>query len=210
MTGQPEPTGQVIRLNVGGTEGKLTTPAGTRIPVRVFERGDFLLLVLMLDDGEELGEGAAEPLVLEYVSPRGLVRFRGQAALQERDLVRFELSTEPEVTQRREFARVASLQDVVLAGEVSPRKIASKAIDLSGGGMLLSRAEGLEIDSIVRFSIDLGADAGVVEGRARVVRTDEEGRRALVFEEISKNDRERRIRFVFARQREALARLGRG
>ena len=39
MTAQPEPTGKVIRLNVGGKEGKLTTPVGSHIPVRVYERG---------------------------------------------------------------------------------------------------------------------------------------------------------------------------
>ena len=209
MTDQPEPTGKVVRLNVGGTQGKLTTPVGSHIPVRVFERGDFLMLVLMLDDARDLDDDAVEPLVLEYVSPRGVVRFRGQAVLEQRDLVRFEVSAAPEVTQRREFVRVPSLQDVVLGGEPGSRMIATKAIDLSGGGMLLSRADSLEIDAVVRFTLRLGADAGEIEGRARVVRTDEEGRRALVFEEISKEDRERLIHFVFERQRQALAKLGR-
>jgi hypothetical protein len=210
MSDQPEPTGKVIRLNVGGTEGKLTTPEGSRIPVRVYERGgDFLMLVLMLDDGEELGEEALEPLVLEYVSPRGVVRFRGQAVLQERDLVRFEVSTEPEVTQRREFVRVPSLHSVVLGGELGAAKINGKAIDLSGGGMLLGGAAGLELDSIVRFRLGVGDGEPDIEGRARVVRSDDEGRRALVFEQIDEDDRERLIHFVFARQREAIAKVGR-
>jgi PilZ domain-containing protein len=205
-----EPAGKVIRLNVGGTEGKLTTPVGSHIPVRVFERGgDLLMLVLMLDAGEELGPDALEPLVLEYVSPRGVVRFRGQAVLHERDLVRFEVSAEPEVTQRREFFRVPSVQNVVLGGEAGTAKIDGKAIDLSGGGMLLSGAGGLELDSVVRFSLDLGEGAPEIEGKARVVRSDEEGRRALVFEQISKDDRQRLIHFVFERQREALAKVGR-
>jgi PilZ domain len=205
-----QPTGKVIRLNVGGTEGKLTTPVGTRIPVRVYDRGgDFLMLVLMLDDGEELGREALEPLVLEYVSPRGVVRFRGQAVLQERDLVRFEVSADPEVTQRREFVRVPSVQNVVLGGEPGATKINGKAIDLSGGGMLLTGAVGLELDSVVRFSLKLGVGADEIEGRARVVRSDDEGRRALVFEEITEDDRQRLIHFVFDRQREALAKVGR-
>jgi PilZ domain-containing protein len=210
MSAEPEPTGKVIRLNVGGKEGKLTTPVGSHIPVRVFERGgDFLMLVLMLDDGQELGHDAVEPLVLEYVSTRGLVRFRGEAVLQERDLVRFEVSAQPEITQRREFVRVPSLQDVVLGDEAGAAKLDTKAIDLSGGGMLLSEAARLELDSTVRFSLELGAGAGEIAGRARVVRADEQGRRALVFEQISQADRQRLIHFVFARQREALAKLGR-
>ncbi len=160
MTDQPEPAGKVIRLNVGGTEGKLTTPVGSHIPVRVYDRGgDFLMLVLMLDDGEELDTTRSSRSCSSTYRPRGVVRFRGQAVLQERDLVRFEVSAEPEVTQRREFVRVPSLQDVVLGGEAGAAEIDGKAIDLSGGGMLLSGADGLELDSVVRFSLSLGAGA---------------------------------------------------
>ncbi|MGN6871960.1 MAG: flagellar brake protein [Solirubrobacteraceae bacterium] len=210
MTDQPEPTGKVIRLNVGGKEGKLTTNVGSRIPVRVFERGgDYLMLVLMLDDGEELGQDAIEPLVLEYVSARGVVRFEGQAVLQERDLVRFEVSTEPEVTQRREFVRVPAVQTVVLDNEAGSVRIDGKAIDLSGGGMLLSGSDRLELDSVVRFRLSLGAGVPEIEGLARVVRADDGGRRALVFEEIHQDERQRLIHFVFERQRDALAKVGR-
>jgi hypothetical protein len=208
MSDKPEPGAKVIRLNVGGTEGKLTTPEGGRIPVRVYDRGgDYLMLVLMLDVGDELDTDALEPLVLEYVSARGVVRFRGQAVLQERDLVRFEVSAEPEVTQRREFVRVPSVQNVKLADGAA--QIGGKALDLSGGGMLLSGASGLELDSVVRFSLSLDAEEPDIEGQARVVRGDDEGRRALVFEQISEDDRERLIHFVFGRQREALAKVGR-
>ncbi|HYB27469.1 MAG TPA: PilZ domain-containing protein [Solirubrobacteraceae bacterium] len=218
MTGEPEPTGKVIRLNVGGTDGKLTTPVGSHIPVRVFERGDFLMLVLMLDAAEELTPDAADelgetgdPLVLEYVTPRGVVRFRGQAVLQERDLVRFEVSAAPEITQRREFVRVPAVQHVALANgdRLDGNPTATHAIDISGGGMLLSGAAHLELDSIVRFTIDLGAGVPEIAGFARIVRAEAEGRRALVFEQISADDRQRLIHFVFARQREALAKLGR-
>jgi PilZ domain-containing protein len=210
MTDQPEATGKVIRLNVGGKEGKLTTPVGSHIPVRVFERGgDFLMLVLMLDDGEELGQDALEPLVLEYVSARGVVRFEGQAVLQERDLVRFEVSAAPEVTQRREFVRVPAVQNVLLDDGLSSVRFDGKALDLSGGGMLLSGGDRLELDSVVRFRLGLGVGVPEIEGHARVVRADDEGRRALVFEQISQDERQRLIHFVFERQREALAKVGR-
>ena len=210
MSDQPEPTGKVIRLNVGGKEGSLTTPFGSRIPVRVFERGgDFLMLVLVLDDGEELSHEALEPLVLEYVSARGVVRFEGQAVLQERDLVRFEVSSAPEVTQRREFVRVPAVQSVVLGDDAGSATLDGKAIDLSGGGMLLSGSDRLELDSVVRFRLSLGAGLRDIEGRARVVRADDEGRRALVFEQIDADDRQRLIHFVFERQRAALAKVGR-
>jgi hypothetical protein len=208
MSDQPEPTAKVIRLDVGGTQGKLTTRVGTHIPVRVFERGADLMLVLMIEAAEELARDPGQPLVLEYVSARGLVRFHGQAVPQERDLVRFELTGEPEVTQRREFVRVPTLQAVVLDGEAVTKKIKTQAIDLSGGGMLLGSADALELDAVVHFTLDLGPDGGTIEGRARVVRTDQEGRRGLEFEEISRDAQQRLIRFIFQRQREALAKFG--
>jgi c-di-GMP-binding flagellar brake protein YcgR len=42
-----------------------------------------------------------------------------------------------------------------------------------------------------------------------VVRAADEGKRALVFDQISRTDRQRLIHFVFERQREALAKVGR-
>jgi hypothetical protein len=213
MSAEPEPTDNVVRLNVGGKEGKLTTPVGSRIPVRVYERsGDYLMLVLMIDAGDELSHDVVEPLLLEYVSPRGLVRFHGQAVIQERDLVRFDVSAAPEVTQRREFVRVPSAQTVEVAkdyGVAAGDQINVHAIDISGGGMLLSGAEQLPLGTHVRFSLNIGTGSPPIEGNAQVVRAGDEGRRALVFEQISRVDRQRLIHFVFERQRDALAKVGR-
>jgi hypothetical protein len=210
MTSQPEPTDNVVRLHVGGKEGKLTTPVGDRIPVRVYERGgDYLMLVLMLDAGDELSQDVVEPLLLEYVSPRGLVRFHGQGFLQERDLVRFDVSAAPEVTQRREFVRVPSAQKVKVAKDSGGESIGAHAIDISGGGMLVSGADSLPLGAHVRFSLNLGAGSAPIEGQAQVVRAGDEGKRALVFDKISRSDRQRLIHFVFERQREALAKVGR-
>jgi hypothetical protein len=214
MSPEPEPTDNVVRLNVGGKAGKLTTPVGSHIPVRVYERGgDYLMLVLMLDAGDELSQDVVEPLLLEYVSPRGLVRFHGQAVVRERDLVRFDVSAAPEVTQRREFVRISTAQKVELAGDHSAgaggTKLDTHAIDVSGGGMLLSGADALALGSRVRFSLNLGPGVEPVEGHAQVVRAGDEGKRALVFDQISWSDRQRLIHFVFERQREALAKVGR-
>jgi hypothetical protein len=218
MPAEPEPTDNVVRLNVGGTQGKLTTAVGSHIPVRVYERsGDYLMLVLMLDAGDELSQDVVEPLLLEYVSPRGLVRFHGQAIIQERDLVRFDVSAAPEVTQRREFVRVPAVQKVEVAkaqggvggGQIDADSINVHAIDVSGGGMLVSGADSLPLGSHVRFSLHLGPGVTPIQGNAQVVRAADEGKRALVFDQISRADRQRLIHFVFERQREALAKVGR-
>ncbi len=75
--------------------------------------------------------------------------------------------------------------------------------------MLLSGGDRLELDSVVRFRLSLSAGTPEIAGHARVVRADDEGRRALVFEQISQDERQRLIHFVFERQREALAKVGR-
>ena len=194
----------VVRLISGGKEGKLTTPGGEQVPVRVFERGDQLVLVLMLEAGEELQPDSSEPLSLEYISTQGLIRFSGEATLEGRDLVRFTVAAEREVVQRREFVRVDAVQPVVLAIGHHGEQISTHAIDVSGGGMLLTGPD-LPLDSSVRFSLHLGANLAPIEGRAHVVRNDEQGRRALVFDDISSADRQRLIHFVFECQRTALA-----
>ncbi len=222
MTLEPHPTDNVVRLNVGGKKGKLTTTVGSHIPVRVYERGgDFLMLVLMFDAGDELSQDVVEPLLLEYASPRGVVRFHGRAVLQERDLVRFDVSEPPEVTQRREFVRVPTAQKVEVAkehgggasegtgGTVGGNQINTHALDISGGGMLVSGGDALPLGAHVRFSLNLRPDAAPIEGNAQVVRAGDEGKRALVFDEISRTDRQRLIHFVFECQREALAKVGR-
>jgi hypothetical protein len=204
MTRAPEPADNVVRLIVGGLEGKLSTAGGQPVPVRVFERpGQELMVVLMV-----AADGALEhePLVVEYASARGLVRLRGRAVLEGRDLLRFRVAHELEVIQRREFVRVGVVQRVILltdAGELS-----AHAIEVSGGGMLLTAAEPLHLGAPARFSLHLGADGLPIKGRGRVVRIEDEGRRAIEFDEISRTDRQRLIHFILERQRAPLAKGG--
>ncbi|HEY7119361.1 MAG TPA: PilZ domain-containing protein, partial [Tepidisphaeraceae bacterium] len=133
-------------------------------------------------------------------------RFSGEATLEGRDLVRFTVAAEGEVVQRREFVRVDAVQPVVLAIGFQGEPISTHAIDVSGGGMLVTGPD-LPLDSSVRFSLHLGPNLAPIEGRAHVVRNDEQGRRALVFDEISSADRQRLIHFVFECQRASLAKI---
>lgn len=203
MNQAPEPADNVVRLVVGGFDGKLTTGDGERVPVRVYERGgDVLMLVLLINPD---GEVSGDDVLLEYVSTRGLVRFHGVAALEGRDLLRFDVHTDPEVLQRREFVRVDTAERVALSSEDGEVVIDSHAVELSGGGMLLSGPQSLDLDSALRFSLHLGSEEAPVEGHGRVVRVAGDGRWALAFDEISQGDRQRLIHFIFARQRVALA-----
>jgi c-di-GMP-binding flagellar brake protein YcgR len=201
MTERPD---NVVRLIAGGLEGKLLTGTGAALPVRVFERGggELMLVLMLADDAERV----TSVMSLEYTSARGLVRFRGELELADRDLVRFHVHSEPQVLQRREFVRVEAVQQVVLANENGELTIDTHAIEISGGGMLLSGPHSLELDAKVRFSLHLDPEDAPILGAARVVRAAGAGQRALMFDQITSSDRQRLIHYIFERQRAALAR----
>jgi c-di-GMP-binding flagellar brake protein YcgR len=171
------------------------------------------MLVLLVEPGASGNEprplldgDSSAPSTLEFTSEFGVARFSGDAVLEDHDLVRFHVHESPEVVQRREFVRVQSPQPVVIAVTGSSTIGSAYAVDVSGGGMLLSGPETLHLDDRIRFRLHLSADSPPIKGRARVVRDAGAGQRALVFEQISKHDRERLIHFIFDRQREARAR----
>ena len=79
-----------VRLIPAGHQGKLTAPGHESMPVRVFERGsDVLMLVVLLDADTGVEPERTEPVLLEYSSVQGLVRMHGEARLEQRDLIRF-------------------------------------------------------------------------------------------------------------------------
>jgi c-di-GMP-binding flagellar brake protein YcgR len=164
------------------------------------------MLVLLLDVGDKLDGEQLEPSLLEYVTARGLVTMHGQAVLQERDLVRFNAVADPEVLQRRDYVRVQAPQVVTLGADLAGEPLSTYTVDLSGGGMLLTAVEGLKPGTEVRFRMALGDDEAPIEGAGRVVRVSDDGKLALVFEQISTVERQRLIRFVFGCMREARAR----
>jgi hypothetical protein len=205
MTEPGASASQLVRL-ITGNDGKLTTPVGERVPVRVIERGDnTLMLVVVLAADEGLDPEPMEPLLLEYTSAHGLVRLRGEAKLEDRDLLRFKAADAPEVLQRREYVRVEGAQPVLLRSARDGDAVKTHAIDISGGGMLLSGADGLDVGARINFRLEID-DELPIEGRARIVRADGDKQRAVVFEEIADAERQRLIHFIFNRQRAALAR----
>ena len=193
-----------------GSSARLKAPDGVDWPVQISSReGDVLMLVLLAKgDGVDLvpNGGPDEPLMLECTSDHGVVRFPGDAQLEEPDLVRFRVQDVPEIEQRREYVRVRAPRQVVLAVSGTGTIDSAYSLDLSGGGMLLSGPDTLQIDDNIRFRLHLDSSSPPIRGRGRVVRVSGENQRAVVFEEISRQDRERLIHFIFDRQREARAR----
>lgn len=197
MRTRTKPRDELAGLVADGDRATLTTPVGERLPVRVSRRaGDVVLLVLMVGREEAFD---AEGVMLECPCQHGIARLRGEAELEDEDLVRFHVSDVVEVVQRRRFFRVSTAQRVEVG--TTGGLLRTYSVDISGGGMLLTGPESLEPGERVRFRLYLGDDDTPIEGHAGVVRTSGGGRRAIAFEEIPRHDEERLIRFLFDRQR---------
>jgi hypothetical protein len=204
MTKQTDIASDNVTLFPGSGQGTLTTPAGQELPVRTFERGEEVVLVVLVDVEDEREIEPVESADLEYTSVRGLVKLHGDAVFEDRSLIRFHPHGDAEILQRRDFVRVHTPHTVTLDSDDGERR--AHTVDLSGGGMLLADADALGPDQTIRFAMSVGADQAPIEGMARVVRIREDGKRALIFEQIAEHDRQRLIRFVFECMRAARAR----
>jgi hypothetical protein len=187
-----------------GHRGTLKTPAGQEVPVRTFDRGEEVVLVV-LTELDPIPPETLDPATLEYTSVRGVIRLQGEAHFEDQSLVRFHIEGDPEVIQRRAYVRVHTPQEVRLGPAFADRPLQAHTIDISGGGMLLAGVSTLDIGDPIGFEMQLGCDPSPVQGVARVVRIDPDERRAVAFDEIDEGDRQRLIRFVFECLREARA-----
>ena len=205
MTKPTEIAPDNVTLFPGSGQGTLTTPAGEEVPVRTFERGEEVVLVVLVNLDEERECDSVEAAKLEYTSRRGLIKLRGEAVFEDPSLIRFHPDGDAEVLQRRDFVRVHTPHPVTVESETDGRRRVH-TVDLSGGGMLLADDETLQVDQTIRFTISIVTTELPIEGIARVVRIREDGKRALMFEQIADHDRQRLIRFVFECMRTARAR----
>jgi c-di-GMP-binding flagellar brake protein YcgR len=205
MTKHTETEPNNVTLFPGSGQGMLTTPAGDELPVRTFERGEEVVLVVLVNLDDERESDSVESAKLEYTSRRGLIKLRGEAVFEDQSLIRFHPDGDAEILQRRDFVRVHTPHPVTFESTEDGKRCVH-TVDLSGGGMLLADDETLEVDQTIRFAISVVTTELPIEGIARVVRVREDGKRALMFEQIAEHDRQRLIRFVFECMRAARAR----
>ncbi len=205
MTRHTETAPDNVTLFPGSGQGTLTTPTGEELPVRTFERGEEVVLVVLVNIDDEHPSESVESAELEYTSRRGLIKLRGEAVFEDPSLVRFRPNGDAEVLQRRDFVRVHTPHPVTVESAHDGRRRVH-TVDLSGGGMLLADDETLAVDQTIRFAISIVTTELPIEGIARVVRIREDGKRALMFEQIEEHDRQCLIRFVFECMRTARAR----
>jgi hypothetical protein len=205
MTKPTEIAPNNVTLFPGSGQGTLTPPTGEEVPVRTFERGEEVVLVVLVNLDDERESDSVDAARLEYTSRRGLIKLRGEAVFEDPSLIRFHPDGDAEVLQRRDFVRVQTPHTVTVEAETEGRRRVH-TVDLSGGGMLLADDETLVVDQTIRFAISIVTTELPIEGIARVVRIREDGKRALMFDQIAEHDRQRLIRFVFECMRTARAR----
>jgi hypothetical protein len=191
-----------------GATGRLFAADGFSVPVAITYKRD-TIMVELLERSSDFLEGSLAGLVLESVGGRGVVRTPGRAEQLESNLLRFVIDTTPDLVQRREFVRVIAARRVVLEDREGDVIADALTADLSGGGMLVQMPRSYELpaDGEVHFTIYLGFgdDDDQVRGTASAIGKRPENQIAFGFTDISRQDRERLIRFVFDRQRVALA-----
>ena len=190
--------------------GRLILGNGTVVRVAISETDDEIMLAIV-HPRFSLLEDPLTSLTLESHSPHGLLRDRGSGEWVDIGTIRFFRDDEPAVLQRRAHVRVSAPQPVTIKDIDGRKLLTTSTVNVSGSGMLLSlppRFDLTELMSQETVEVELGLqeDQAPAHGTARVVRVSPDNlQMAVEFTAITPGERQRVIRFIFDRQRAALA-----
>lgn len=199
MTPNPLANHRAALMALTGALGCLLLSDDSEIAVRVGAVDeDALTLALPRGEAPAIKPGL---VLLEVKSGRGIMRMLGDGKPLDPTTMRLRVVDVLEVHQRRNFVRVRAPRPIVVETGPDGPPIDSFALDLSGGGLLLAGPDYLEEGERMSLRLRLSRDGTPIEGSGRVVRVDDNGHRAVAFEEISDDDRERLIHFIFDRER---------
>jgi hypothetical protein len=184
----------------------LITEAGATIGARVKDAatGSFLL---RLDEGEsDPRELLADRTVnLEFTNLRGVCRIPGTAeAAPDPGALRVTATGSVELIQRRDYYRVEAFVPVTYQ-PYGPDglTVTANTLDVSGGGFRLAAAEAVQLWDMLRFTLELGEGEEPVQAIAQSVREAGDDEFGMRFVEIVEQERQRLVRWVFARERAA-------
>ena len=111
--------------------------------------------------------------------------------------------------QRRDFVRVdASVPVIVRDGGPDGPARDAHAVNVSGGGLLLTGIGHLHVGDFAWVALDLEDGTAPIEALVTVVREEPTGARAVRIASISARDEQRIVRFSFVQQQRA--RIARG
>jgi len=196
MRGLPEQGQQVFVI----------APSGAGIAARV-ARVDATATTLSFAENESnpVSVLAGGNVAIQYTNRRGVCRIDGVGhKCSDAAVLRVDHKGKVQLIQRREFVRVDAMLRVTYE-PLGPSGWTAETttLNVSGGGFMISGREGLRIDEVMPFTVELDGetrDAGPLSMLGRVVRETNGGLGVLV-ENIDERERERLIRWVFGRER---------
>jgi c-di-GMP-binding flagellar brake protein YcgR len=196
MRGLPEQGQQVFVI----------APSGAGIAARVLEvEAKRSLLSFEDNESDPVNMLAGGNVAIQYTNQRGVCRIDGAAHKASGiSILRVDHTSKIQLIQRREFVRVDAMvpctyRPIGMTGWLAE----TSTINVSGGGFMISGREGLHIDDVMDFTLSLDGDtkeAGPLDCVGKVVRETRVGLGIRIVE-IDKDERERLIRWVFARER---------
>ena len=177
-------------------------PSGAAIGARVKDAGRASYL-LRLDHPDPRDFLADTTVSLEFTNRRGVCRIVGSAETAAGDAaLRVTATGNAELIQRRDYVRVEAFVPVTYqpAGP-DGWTVTANTLDVSGGGFRIAAAEALRLGDMMRFTLELGEGEDPVQAVAQAVREAGEDEFGMRFVEILERDRQRLVRWVFARER---------
>jgi hypothetical protein len=210
-----------------GDELLLSVPQTEQVLVRVTADGPgFFDLALLEQPNTPQPQLERSALTIEFINDDGVARMHGRLDVPQyrrgarrgdgagdgaKDTVRFAHRGSPQLLRRREFVRATvDLPLTLLAADADEQDVTMQAhaIDLSGGGMLVSGlAHCPSLDQELRFALEVGDGGEPVRGTGRVVRQETGDRIGLQFSEISQPDCVRLQHLAFEMSREQRRRI---
>jgi hypothetical protein len=195
----------VNRLPQKGQQVWVIAPTGASISARAHHvDDDATTLEFLVSQGDAAGELANGSVALQYVTRRGICRIDGVAhRTKDAGSIRVDHRGKVELIQRREFVRIDAMIPVsYLPFGVGGGSTETTSINVSGGGFMISGREGLRMDDECTFTLHLDGEreSGPLECDGQVVR-DTSGGLGISITVIDEEERERLIRWVFARER---------
>ena len=144
-------------------------------------------------------------VAIQYTNRRGVCRIDGAAHCGKHpELLRVQYTSKVQLIQRREFVRVDAMVPVTYRPIGMEGWLAeTTTINVSGGGFMISGREGLNLYQEMDFTLALDGDtrdAGPLDVPGRVAR-ETPGGLGIEITEISEEERDRLVRWVFARER---------
>jgi hypothetical protein len=182
------------------------TPGGATIGARVKDAGTGSFLLRIEDADSDPRELLADATVsLEFTNLRGVCRIPGTAQAEaDAGALRVDTTGDAELIQRRDYYRVEAFVPVTYQ-PYGPdgATVTANTLDVSGGGFRISGAEGLRLWDMLRFTLELSEGEDPVQAIAQAVREADEDAFGMRFVEIVERERQRLVRWVFARERAA-------